>query len=135
VITPVPVTMGLTSADRIAVAQYPELRKLITLREDHGWQFVPNYRHGELALLVGFHVWLPEGWSDAIAVADRDDAKAYRCDPAGGEVWGPAPASKSKSRSRNVPGGQNVDCPRHRLRFRWPCRIPTWRGHRFRLRS
>jgi hypothetical protein len=29
----------------------------------------------------------PGGWSDAIAIRDLTDAKAFRCDPAGGEVW------------------------------------------------
>lgn len=78
----------LSPADRAAVALYPVLRKLIVLREGRGWQFMPNVRRGDLELLTGFCVWLPEGWSDALAVAGRDDAKAYRCDPAGGEVWG-----------------------------------------------
>ncbi len=80
--------MTLTNADRAVVARYPELTGLITLREDRKWRFMPNYLYGELELLVGFYVWLPEGWSDAIAIASRTDARAYRCDPAGGEVWG-----------------------------------------------
>jgi hypothetical protein len=31
-------------------------------------------------------IW-PDGWSDAIAIRDLGDARAFRCDPAGGEVW------------------------------------------------
>jgi hypothetical protein len=78
----------LTDSDRAAVALYPELRRLIILRQDRRWHFVPNYRLGDVELLVGARVWRPEGWSDAIAIADHDDARAFRCDPAGGEVWG-----------------------------------------------
>lgn len=40
-----------------------------------------------MVLVIGVRVWLPEGWSDAIAIASRDDTKTYRCDPAGSEVW------------------------------------------------
>lgn len=80
--------MKLTGAEQVAVTLYPELGELITLRENHGWQFMPEtIAGGEVELLVGFYVWLPERWSDAIAIASRDDAKAYRCDPDGGEVW------------------------------------------------
>jgi hypothetical protein len=28
------------------------------------------------------------GWSDAIAIKDQNNATAYRCEPAGREVWG-----------------------------------------------
>jgi hypothetical protein len=80
--------MTLTDSDHVAVALYPELRRLVILREDRRWLFSPNYRLGEMVLVVGVRVWPPEGWSDAIAIANRDDARAYRCDPAGGEVWG-----------------------------------------------
>lgn len=80
--------MTLTDAERAAIALYPELRRLVTLRENGRWQFMPNYVLDELELLAGFRVWLPEGWSDALVIASRDNAKAYRCDPAGGEVWG-----------------------------------------------
>jgi hypothetical protein len=77
--------MTLTHADRTAVALYPELRRLIMLREDRRWRFTPNYRHDEMVLVVGVRVW-PLGWSDVVAIADRDDARAARWDPAGGEV-------------------------------------------------
>jgi hypothetical protein len=56
------------------------------LREDGGWVFQPVLVASELELLVGARVW-PQGWSDAIAIRDVSDARAYRCDPDGGEVW------------------------------------------------
>ncbi|MGH3677420.1 MAG: hypothetical protein ACRDU5_17115 [Mycobacterium sp.] len=80
--------MTPTHADRASLALYPELGKLITLRDNGRWQFMPKIQRGGVELVAGFAVWLPEGWTDAIALANRDDAKAYRCDPAGGEVWG-----------------------------------------------
>jgi hypothetical protein len=79
--------MRLTQTDIAAVAQYPELLRLLSLREQSAWRFMPEYRDGELELLTGARVW-SDGWSDAIAIRNRDDAKAFRCDPAGGEVWG-----------------------------------------------
>lgn len=79
--------MTLTITDRAAVALYPELCRLINLRDQRVWQFIPRHHDGELDLVAGYRVW-PRGWSDAIAIANRDDAKGYRCDPAGGEVWG-----------------------------------------------
>jgi hypothetical protein len=73
--------------ERAAVARYPELQRLIDLRQCGGWSFQPVQVDGHLELLTGARVW-PDGWSDAIAIRDRGDAKAFRCDPAGGEVWG-----------------------------------------------
>ena len=46
---------------------------------------LPAWRNGVGGRCAGVP---PEGWSDAVAIANRDDARAYRCDPAGGEVWG-----------------------------------------------
>lgn len=65
---------------------YPELARLVELRHGHGWFFQPVHVRGELELLAGARVW-PDGWSDAIAIRDLGDATAFRCDPAGGEVW------------------------------------------------
>jgi hypothetical protein len=70
---------------RIALARYPQLRRLLGLRHG-GWVFQPVLVGGQLELLTGSRAW-PLGWSDAIAIRDLGDAKAYRCDPAGGEVW------------------------------------------------
>ena len=79
--------MTLTSVDRVAVVLYPELRRLIGLRDQRVWQFVLRPRDGVIDLVAGVRVW-PQGWTDAIAIAGSDDAKAFRYDPAGGEVWG-----------------------------------------------
>jgi hypothetical protein len=70
-----------------ALTEYPELRGLAELRATGAWMFQPVIVHGELQLLTGARLWLG-GWSDALAIRDRHDAKAFRCDPAGGEVWG-----------------------------------------------
>jgi hypothetical protein len=75
----------LTGSDRAALAAYPQLARLVELREN-GWFFQPVSVDGELELLTGARVW-PGGWSDAIAIRDLGDARAFRCDPAGGEVW------------------------------------------------
>ncbi len=78
--------MTLTVADRASIALFPELGRLIALRNNGRWQFMPGVQQGGVELVAGFAVWLPEGWTDAIA--GRGDARADRCDPAGGEVWG-----------------------------------------------
>jgi len=79
--------MILTPADIAAVVQYPELLRLIFLRDQSLWRFLPEYRDGELELVTGIRIW-PDGWTEAVAIRSQDDAKAFRCDPAGGEVWG-----------------------------------------------
>jgi hypothetical protein len=78
--------LPLTTVDRAALAAYPELRRLIELRDGGGWFFQPMRVEGALELLTGWRRW-PDDWSDAIAIRDLGDAKAFRCDPAGGEVW------------------------------------------------
>jgi hypothetical protein len=70
-----------------AVAAFPELGRLVELKTGSGWVFHPVVMDGEIVLLAGWRVWLAGGWSDAIAIRDRGDAKAYRCDAEGGEVW------------------------------------------------
>jgi len=69
------------------VPRYPELQRLIDLKQSGGWVFQPVQVDGELELLAGWRVWLVGGWSDAIAIRDRGSAKAYRCDGEGGTVW------------------------------------------------
>jgi hypothetical protein len=64
---------------------YPGLRRLLDLRT-RGWVFRSVLAEGELELIAGARTW-PDGWSDAIAVRDVDDARAFRCDPDGGEIW------------------------------------------------
>src|SRR5438093_9632385 len=75
-----------TAAERLATGRYPELRRLVDLRKGGGWFFQPVRVDGELELLVGTRTWA-QGWSDAIAIRDMRDTRAFRCDPAGGEVW------------------------------------------------
>jgi hypothetical protein len=68
-----------------AVEAFPEIQRLIDLRQRGGWIFQPVRQHG-VDLLAGAREW-PLGWSDAIAIRDIRDAKAFRVDPAGGDVW------------------------------------------------
>ena len=68
------------------IVLYPELRRLAAMRRGGDWSFVPVRRGGELELLAGARGW-PGGWSDAVAIRDLGDARAFRCDPVGGVVW------------------------------------------------
>jgi hypothetical protein len=76
----------LTTTDQATLRLYPELGRLIDLRDGGGWFFQPVQLEGAVELLAGTRTW-PEGWSDALAIRDVGDARAFRCDPAGGEVW------------------------------------------------
>jgi hypothetical protein len=76
----------MNAADLAAIAEFPALQRLILLRDGGGWEFFPLHRDGELVLVVGARAW-QDGWSDSFAVRDRGDAKGFRCDPDGGEVW------------------------------------------------
>jgi len=71
-----------------AVSAFPELRRLVELKQGGGWVFQPVVIDGGLELLAGWRAWLVDGSTDAIAVRNVGDAKAYRCDATGGEVWG-----------------------------------------------
>lgn len=64
----------------------PGLRRLRELCAAGAWFFQPVLVESELELLVGVRTW-PHGWSDTIAIRDLGDAKAFRYDPAGGDVW------------------------------------------------
>lgn len=77
----------LTESERIAVGLYPELERLIELRHDRRWLFMPKFTDdGKLDLLAGGRLW-SNGWSDGFAVRAPTDARAFRCDPVGGVVW------------------------------------------------
>jgi hypothetical protein len=76
---------GHAAADQPVCDTYPCLQRLYELRND-GWRFQSVLIAGDLELLAGARSW-PDGWSDAIAIRDLTDAKAFRCDPDGGEVW------------------------------------------------
>jgi hypothetical protein len=76
----------MNEIERAAVAEYPPLQRLIALKAAGGWFFQPIHCRGGLELVAGSRSW-PDGWSDAIAIRDETDAKAYRCNPAGDQVW------------------------------------------------
>jgi len=71
--------------DRAAVAAFPELQRLIDLR-DASWIWLPSIRDGDLAEVHGVRTW-SGGWADAIRVRFTTDAKGLRTDHAGGVVW------------------------------------------------
>ena len=76
----------MRSVDQAAVREFPVLQWLIRLREEGGWTFVPIHTDGVLILLTGVRTW-PDGWSDAFAMRDAGEARAYRCNPVGDVVW------------------------------------------------
>jgi hypothetical protein len=73
------------TTDDAAFAEFPELRRLIDLR-DGGWLFVPRRVDGELDRLDAVRTW-PDGSADAIMINYVTDAAALRIDPSGGLVW------------------------------------------------
>jgi len=70
----------------VAMRAFPELRHLLELRESGRWVFQAVLVEGSLDVIAGGRLW-PNGWSDAIAIRNVGDAQAFRCDPAGGQVW------------------------------------------------
>jgi hypothetical protein len=66
-------------------AEFPELRRLVVLREA-GWIFFPRGDGARLVQLHGVRTW-PDGSSDGLMVRFTTDAGALRTDPAGGLVW------------------------------------------------
>jgi hypothetical protein len=76
----------LTETDRRAVLRYPELTRLIALRDGYRWTFTLDFQDGELNMVAGGRLW-PTGWSEGIAIKSLTDARAFRLDPAAGEVW------------------------------------------------
>jgi hypothetical protein len=77
----------MNRTEMAAVALYPELARLIDLRQSGGWVFQPAVLDGAVELLAGHRVWLPGGWSDALVIRSQTDAKAFRCNADGGTVW------------------------------------------------
>lgn len=76
----------LTETGRRAVLRYPELSRLIALRDGYRWTFTLDFQDGELDLVAGGRLW-PTGWSEGIAIKSVTDARAFRLDPTSGEVW------------------------------------------------
>ena len=76
----------LTETDRCAVLRYPELYRLIALRDGYRWTFTLDFQDGELDLVAGGRL-RPTGWSEGIAIKSLIEARAFRLDPTSGEVW------------------------------------------------
>lgn len=69
-----------------ALAEFPQLGRLLELREV-GWLFLPlRGGDGELDELRGVRLW-PGGYADALRLRYVTDAAAIRCDQAGGLLW------------------------------------------------
>ncbi len=77
--------MSHSSIEAAALAEFPELRRLIDLREA-GWVFLPGFSGGELIEVRGVRAW-PDGWADGMRVRYTTDAAALRLDQDGGAVW------------------------------------------------
>ncbi|HEX7661169.1 MAG TPA: hypothetical protein VF444_16990 [Pseudonocardiaceae bacterium] len=71
--------------EREALAEFPELRRLIDLKHA-GWTFLPTTVDGEVTELHGIRGW-PQGWADAMRVRYLTDAAAVRCDYTGAITW------------------------------------------------
>lgn len=77
----------LTGTDRISLTLYPELSRILEMREGNRWVLgFESDDSGTILLVHGARMW-PGGWSEAVAIRGRDDARACRLDPAHGEVW------------------------------------------------
>jgi hypothetical protein len=72
------------NAEAAALVAFPELRRLIDLREA-GWEFVPTITDGRLAEVHGVRT-RPGPWADALRVEYVTDA-AVRCNHEGGVLW------------------------------------------------
>jgi hypothetical protein len=78
--------VSASDADRAAVAAFPQLQRLIDLR-DAQWTFLPGTDgDGELQQINALHTW-PGGYADALRVRYTTDAAGIRCDHTGGVLW------------------------------------------------
>jgi hypothetical protein len=75
----------MTPKEAAAVAEFPELQRLIDLR-DAGWLLLPTTVDGQVVEVHGVRTW-PEGWADAIRVRYITDAVGLRTDHIGGISW------------------------------------------------
>lgn len=88
--------MSLTD---VALAAFPELRRLADLR-DAGWSFMPvTENSGELVELRGVRTW-PGGYADALMVRYTTDAAALRCNDIGALVWRSTHRGRARLRDR-----------------------------------
>lgn len=75
------------NADQQAVAEFPELQRLIDLRDGGGWQFLIATNEQNHVTEVRAVRTYPAGYADALMVRSTDDAAALRGDHTGGVVW------------------------------------------------
>jgi hypothetical protein len=75
----------MNHTETAAVQAFPQLQRLIELKCG-GWIFQPIAVDGDVVMLGGWRV-LGDGWTEAMVIRDLGDAKAYRCNPVGDEVW------------------------------------------------
>ncbi|MCU1682467.1 MAG: hypothetical protein JWQ81_3206 [Amycolatopsis sp.] len=75
-------------SEAAALAAFPELRRLVDLRDTGRWTFLPECdADGELIEVRGVRTWPGSGSADALRVRYTTDAAGLRCDDVGGVVW------------------------------------------------
>jgi hypothetical protein len=76
-----------TDAEQKAMAAYPELQRLIDIR-NAGWIFQVASTEGTVSV-KGLYIWNPAGisWADMIQIRDLTDAAAVRLNPNRQLVW------------------------------------------------
>lgn len=77
--------MGATDDASTALAEFPELQRLIDLRAA-GWTLLPTVTGGEVVEVHGVRTW-PDGWADAIRVRYTTDVQGLRMNYAGEITW------------------------------------------------
>lgn len=76
----------VTPLDRVAVATFPELCRLVDLRDRPGWMFMPKVVDGACVAVQGICAW-PQGFADTLHFESVDDAAAQRIDYSGAVTW------------------------------------------------
>jgi hypothetical protein len=120
-----------------ALAAFPELRRLVDLRETGRWTFLPECdADGELIEVRGVRTWPGSGSADAVRVRYTTDAAGLRCDDVGGVVWQREGMARSRQSCCVTPicgcrygfasgtSGPTPECARHIFSF---C-TNRWRG-------
>ena len=72
--------------DRVAVAAFPALGRLIDLRDRPGWMLMPKVENGACVAVQGICAW-PQGFADTFHFESVDDAAAQRIDYHGAVTW------------------------------------------------
>lgn len=76
----------MTPLDRMAIAAFPTLRRLVDLRDRPGWVFMPKLEDGQCVAVQGICAW-PQGFADTLHFESVDDAAAQRIDHSGAVTW------------------------------------------------